>query len=501
MSFYSSVVVSLTLMINIDKYLTNSESDIYGLINLPEEVVAVLFAYYSRSSGSLKDNLLKLLKDDELGVIDTKRLQEKLPLAAEKAHKFHEKWVISYGHASVAEHAIAHIAVEKISILLSKIIEDSRLASFTEKSSRFVSFKNTDFYSIPELDDSDLRDEYIKTGKYLLEIYCKLFEKIYQKNSSLIFNDQKNPSIEEKSECNKKTCDIVRYLLPTATFTNLGMTVNSRELSHIISKMLSNPLKESNDCACKLKEEGVKIIPTLIEFSEKKDYIVKTCSNIDNLAKTIRIDENSENVSKPVRLINYEKKAEYILATSILYEKVATDFGSILTELEANGEEVVRKIIDQYLKDRGPYDQPLRGLEHIYYTFDILIDYGAFRDIQRHRIATQTSQIFKTGYGYSTPDEIFEFGFLDMFDSAMDKAKKIHEKMYKYDPNIAQYILPLAFRKRVLFTWNLRELHHFISLRTAPQGHKSYRSIAYDIFKEIERVHPFLAKYIRVNPI
>ena len=156
-------------------------------------------------------------------------------------------------------------------------------------------------------------------------------------------------------------------------------------------------------------------------------------------------------------------------------------------------------VIDEYLKRRGPHDQPLRALEHLYYTFDILLDYGAFRDIQRHRMATQTRQDLSTNYGYSIPDEIVAYGLRDTFDEGMARAGDAYVQISRDFPLEAQYVLPLAYRMRVLITWNLRELCHFIHLRSAKQGHAAYRTIAQHVYREIARVHPVLARYIRVD--
>ena len=148
---------------------------------------------------------------------------------------------------------------------------------------------------------------------------------------------------------------------------------------------------------------------------------------------------------------------------------------------------------------RGKHDQPLRALEHLTYTFDILVDFGAFRDIQRHRMCTQIPQELGASHGYSTPPEIAHYGLLPTYEECMARAREAYDIIARDFPREAQYVLPLAFRKRVLFTWNLREIHHFVQLRSAKQGHISYRHIAQQVFKEVERVHPLLAKYIRVD--
>jgi thymidylate synthase ThyX len=147
----------------------------------------------------------------------------------------------------------------------------------------------------------------------------------------------------------------------------------------------------------------------------------------------------------------------------------------------------------------GTHDWPLRELEHINYTFDIMVDYGAFRDIQRHRICTQTNQELTVEHGFSMPQEFKDIGLKKDFEDCMKMAVEAFNEISKDFPKEAQYVVPLAFKKRTLFTWNLRELHHFIKLRSSKQGHRSYRRIAQLVYDELEEVHPLLARYIRVD--
>jgi len=157
------------------------------------------------------------------------------------------------------------------------------------------------------------------------------------------------------------------------------------------------------------------------------------------------------------------------------------------------------RIIDEYLKRRGPHDQPLRALEDVVYTFEILVDFGAFRDIQRHRMATQHLQEFSADHGYVLPGEAAELGLETEFHSSMEMARDAYSEIHKRHPLEAAYVLPLAYRRRVLFTWNLREMFHFVQLRSARQGHTSYRSVAQEVYRELERVQPLLARYMRVD--
>jgi thymidylate synthase ThyX len=482
--------------------VTNVDRPIFALKNLPEEVVAVLFAYYSRSRDSLRRNLLKLIQEQDLDLEE--RLQwaaterDELARARQKAKEFHEKWVVGYGHASVAEHAVAHLAIEDVSIVASKIIEDTRLASYTEKSTRYVVFDREKFYRVPCLAESLHARLYAETCAFLLETYTRLGEPVVAAIKGETPREEKQTERGYETACKAKSCDILRYVLPAATLTNIGMTINGRLLEHLITKLLSHPLEEAQEIGALMKAESQQIIPTLIKYADRNPYMVETRQAMETLA-TEHFAGSVPEEAPDVTLVRYPEDVEEQLVEAILYGYARHPFGQVQERVRKLSREEKERVIDEYLKRRGKHDQPLRALEHLSYTFDILVDFGAFRDIQRHRMCTQTPQELGPIHGYSTPTEILRYGLLATYEQCMARALEAYRVIAADFPREAQYVLPLAYRKRVLFTWNLREIHHFVQLRSAKQGHISYRRIAQQVFKEVERVHPLLAKYFRVD--
>ncbi len=483
-------------------YVTNVERPIFALKNLPEEVVAVLFAYYSRSRESLRRNLLKLIQDRDLDLAE--RLtwaatgQDELARARQKAKEFHEKWVVGYGHASVAEHAVAHLAVEDVSIVASKIIEDTRLASYTEKSTRYVVFDRGKFYREPRLTASRHGALFRETCAFLLETYTRLIEQVTAAVKAEVPREAGQSERAHEAACRAKSCDILRYVLPAATLTNIGMTINGRLLEHLIVKLLSHPLAEAQEVGARLKTEAQQVIPTLIKYADKSSYLAETAEAMERLAAA-ELAGTAPAEAPAVSLVRYPEDAEVQLAAAILYGYGHLPFRQVQARAAAMGGEAREKVVEEYLARRGPHDAPLRALEHLTYTFDILVDFGAFRDIQRHRMATQIPQESTDLHGYSTPPEIARYGLTAPYDECMARAESAYRTIASGFPREAQYVLPLAFRKRVLFTWNLREIYHFVELRSGKQGHPSYRQIAQDVFRELERVQPLLARYIRVD--
>ncbi len=450
---------------------------VYSLDHLKPEVVAVAFAKCSRSPESFADIAAELTD--------------------EKSADFHEKWVVGYGHSSVAEHATLHLAVENVSILATKVLEDNRLGSYTEKSTRYQVFDRSKYYKPENIMTSPLGQEYENIMNEIFDSYTALSEPMKE------FIRSKYPKKEKESDkayaatLKARTCDNIRYMLPTATLTNLGITMNARNLERAIVKLLSHPLKEMNEIGEALKTETMKITPTLVKFADANAYIKETDIALKKLADEILTDKPEPNL--PVEIVDYDKDAENKLVTALLYKHSTQSYKQIKNKVDSMSNEMKEKVIDEALARRESFDQPLRELEHSYYTFDILMDYGAFRDVQRHRICTQTNQDVTIEHGYETPTEIIEAGFQKQYDETIQKAVELYEKIHSKFPEEAQYVVPLAFRKRTLFTWNLRELHHFIPLRSGLKGHISYRRIAQACWQKLNEIQPLLAKYIRVN--
>lgn len=537
------------------KHVTNINDDIYCIKNLPEEVVAVLFAYVSRSPNSFKRNLLILLGSGDLDLgkgqgeagdgnagdassigvsgIDA----EDLTKAKEKAKKFHEKWVVGYGHGSVAEHASIKFAIDKLSIIATKILEDNRLGSYTEKSTRYQLFDKNVFFWDEKLMSCEYAEEVKQVVSELFDVYEK-FQPIVKE-----YVKQRNPrkeGVNERAYENSiyaKVCDIVRYLLPAGTLTSMGFTFNARTAEHAISKLLSHPLKEAQDIGKRMLEEGSKICPTLLMFAGYNKFYAETNNEMMKIAPSFagknaqqritgaqqilidaqqkitdtqqsigekKIDTSTESYKSYVKTIFFDENADDKIVAAILYEFSQMSYENVFAKVKTLSFGEKEKIVDEYLKRRGLFDRPMRALEHAYFTMEIVCDYGAFRDIQRHRMNTQTTPLFSTHLGYEIPEEIVELGksdnsIIESYISVMEKVNSLYNKLSKKYPYESQYIIPLAFRKQVLFTWNIRELEHFIRLRSSVQGHISYRRVAQKCWEEVNKTYPLFAKYIALS--
>ncbi len=451
--------------------------DIYLLSprSLSPETIAVAFAKTSRSPESFRDIAAQL--------------------SDEKSAQFHEKWVVGYGHASVAEHAVLHIAFENVSRLAIESIEGNRLASYTEKSTRYQKWGSDDFFIPSELDDHPLREEFVDTIRLLFRMYAESLEPV----RSLVF--ERFPRREnEKDEAwdrrvRSKYVDVCRFLLPAASLANVGMTANARVLESMIRKMLSHELTEVRKIGEKVKEVALGETPTLVKYANAVPYLSETINEFTNRKSKI---ENRK-FEDWCTLIDCDQDGENKILAAALYRFGEMAYANALAHVKSLHGVELEELAKSLLGRLDKFDIPLRELEYSTYTFDFMMDQGAYAEFKRHRMMTQTPQRLTTRLGYATPRLITEAGFASQYEAAMETAKKMFEKLYVVSPSLAQYVVPNGFNRRVLAQFNLREAFAFCQLRSASNAHFSIRRVAQRMYEEICHVHPLLTKYMRLN--
>jgi thymidylate synthase ThyX len=442
---------------------------------LSPETIAVAFAKTSRSPESFRAIAAEL--------------------SDEKSAQFHEKWVVGYGHASVAEHAVLHIAFENVSRLAIESIEGNRLASYTEKSTRYQKWGPSDFTIPPELEGHSLCQEYVATIRLLFKTYADSLEPV----RSLIL--ERFPRREnEKDEAwdrriRSKYVDVCRFILPAASLANVGMTANARVLENMIRKMLSHELAEVRQIGEKVKEVALGETPTLVKYADSVPYLAETVTEFNGRDTIQPVPAGNEWCT----LIDYDAEGEKKILAAALYRFGEMSYADALTHLRSLNEEEKNRLAESLLGRLGKYDVPLRELEYSTYTFDLIMDQGAYAEFKRHRMMTQTPQKLTTRLGYATPRLMTEAGFGQQYEMAMESAAKMFEKLYEFNPNVAQYVVPNGFNRRVLAEFNLREAFAFCQLRSAANAHFSIRRVAQRIYEEMTCIHPLLTKYMKLH--
>jgi len=490
-------------------YVTNLDGSVYALQNLPEEVVAVLFAYYSRSRESLRDNLLRLIKEGDLALA---RPDDPLPgsetdtgflaRAADKARAFHEKWVVGYGHSSVAEHAVVHLAIEDVSILASKVIEDARLASYTEKSTRYVPFDTSRHHTPAAFSGkTPAAGAWRQAINSLMTTYDSSMPRLVDWFVANHPPKEGQGAQAHLAACRAQACDVLRYLLPAATQTNLGLTANARVLEAMLSRLLSHPLAEVREIGGRMKAEALRIVPTLIKYAEPTTYRAATSAAMRERAALLFAGRPAAapDTLAPARLVRWDVDAEERVCEAILAGASNRSAEAVRAAVTDMTTEARRELLADYVSRRGRHDPPLRSLEATTMTFEIVVDYGAWRDLQRHRLMSVEEQPLTPELGYERPEILAFAGLDDGYDQAMEIVREAWPVLASESFEDAAYVIPLAFRKRAFLTLNLRQLHHLIQLRSARQGHASYRRVAQAMHAEFDRVQPALASAIRVD--
>jgi thymidylate synthase ThyX len=437
------------------------------------ETIAVAFAKTSRSPESFREIAAGLTE--------------------EKSAQFHEKWVVGYGHASVAEHAVLHIAFENVSRLAIESIESNRLASYTEKSTRYQKWGTDNFFVPSELDGHPFCDEYIETCRFLFQTYSDSLIPV----RTLVLQRAKRKDNESDEALDRRVrsqyVDVCRFLLPAASLANVGMTANARVLEGMIRKMLSHELAEVHEIGEQVKSVAKAEVPTLVKYADAVPYLIETAHEFGNWKSGIRNRE-----SDWCNLVDYDKDSETKVLAAALYRFGEMPFEDALDYVKSLGDSQRVQLADALLKRLNEHDIPLRELEYATYTFDLVMDQGAYAEFKRHRMMTQTPQRLTTRLGYATPRLITEAGFGSEYEAAMESAAKMYEKLYSFNPQVAQYVVPNGYNRRVLAQFNLREAYHFCQLRGASNAHFSIRKIAHRIAKELNRIHPALARFMHL---
>ncbi len=502
----------------LEPYFTNLDKNVFVLKNLPQVVCGTLFSRYSRSDKPLR----RLLLDDFMNKPEfefkkiagiKKNVKEEL-IAVKKAEEFYDRVLVDFGDDSVAELGGAHVGIENVSQIGAKILEDSRIGlSPLEKSTRYIYFEkkvNGEYKYLREktIMKSEFREEYVELCDFLFQTYEEL------KPAMRDFIKEKFPQEEVsdrayKSTVKAKVCDIIRVFLPASTLTNLGLYGNGRAFEYLLQKMYSHPLKEMHDIGDEMAEELRKVIPSFVKRATEDDALGK--KNIDffknrdnelkNFSEKFFEKETPEPVGSPgVELIEYDDKAEEKVIAGLLYPFTNLSEKQIREKVKKMNSDERKDVVKKCLgKKTNRRHKAGRGFENAYYKFDLIGNYGIYRDLHRHRMLTQERQLLTTKHGYDAPVEIIKAGFEKQLGEAMEKADSLFRKMAKKMPLEAQYVVPFGYRIRWYNYLNLRELYHLTELRATQAGHPDYRKIAQQMYLKVKEVHPALVEYADVD--
>ncbi len=494
----------------LSNFMTNVDKPIFVFKNLPEIVKGALFSRYSRTPHSLRRVLLnEFINKPESGFREIVNFQlnrgAEETVAIQKAEEFYDRVLVEYGDDSVAELGGAHAACEDVSNIATKVLEDPRIGiAPLEKSTRYMFFNEKvngeyRFYKEPVLMDSEFADLYMRINNMLFDNYSELIEPM---KKFVVENFPKADDMTDRAysfTVKAKACDIIRVFLPASTLTNAGLFGNGRAFEYLLIRLRASPLKEMNDIGKMLHEELGKVIPPFVKraYREHGDAWVNYFRETDKVMeqKIKNVMGGAISNANEVELVDYDPHAVDKVVEAIIYQYSGYTFVQIKQRVAQMSREQKNEIIQEYLKRRqNRRHKPWRAFERAYYTYDILGNYGIYRDLQRHRILTQMRQLLSTKNGYDVPPELMEAGFAEKYHEAMQTTKEAYEEIAKRFPKEAQYLVPFGYRIRWFFTLNARQIYNLVELRTVKQGHPDYRRIAQKIYYKMKEVHPELAE-------
>jgi thymidylate synthase ThyX len=499
-----------------------NQTEVFAVHGADPEVLAYAMAKYSRSSLSMKESLKEI--------------------SSQRAEQFLNTFYFQYGHRSIADLAHVAFAIERLSLLAAISLVDEQRWDGQERSTRYQNFKKSGWYMPDFGSDAGSAQVYRGAVEGLFASYHDLAEGMFEFLKTQVVRPAEMKQDSYDRTLRARAFDVARYLLPLATNTSLGQIVNARTLETQVSRLLSSPYGEIRQLGERLRSAAtraawnvhadelaglqreiaaldpvlgakaealltreVKTAPTLVKYAASNAYELETRRELQQAAMELMADVAID-PAPVVDLVEREESLEVEIATTLLYSASHYPYRQLRKHVAALDAARVNELIASGTRHRGKHDELLREFSAGQsLRFDILMDIGGFRDMHRHRRCVQVLQGYTTAHGYDLPEGIAEAGLQSQYEAAVQAAHTAHAKLASSPaPEAAQsadYVLPLGTCMRALFKMDFAEALYISELRSAPQGHFSYRRVAWEMYQAVKKQHPALAEYFRVTDV
>jgi thymidylate synthase ThyX len=484
------------------RYFTDLEGPVFALVNLPEVVKGALFARYSRTAKSLR----RLFLDEFVGDLDISGdhgVDATVGLA--RAEQLYDRVFFEYGDDSVAQLGGVHLACEQASNLLTKVLERGRLMSYMEKSTRYVAYDTRlsngrfRYFRAPHILESPLGARYVGDMDRLFDAYAELLPVLQSWFATKHPKAATDSDFVWRQSVRAKAFDALRGMLPAAAMSNLGIYASGQAYEALLIRMRAHPLQEARLYADMMLTELRKVIPSWVKRVDVEDrgtahssYLERNDQAMQDLADAMFGDEEVGGDPGPggdpeVTLVDWDPDAEVKLLAAMLYPYTHLPEHRIQARVASLSDEERQEIVRRYAGDRtNRRHRPGRALERADYRFDVVSDYGAFRDLQRHRLLTVEWQDLTPAHGFTMPRSVVAAGGEDVYIRAMARSAALYETLAsRFSPTAAAYAVALAYRIRYVMQFNAREAMHLLELRTGPQGHPEYRKVCQQMHRLI----------------
>jgi thymidylate kinase/thymidylate synthase ThyX len=428
-----------------------------------------------------------------------------------KDAKLIQRVITAYGDDSVQQLLGLHFVVENASNLLTKKLEWGRLAAYLEQSTRYIYFDQRDEhgqyrYFIPPQLDATTKNQYCDIMDQIFDLYSSMVHDL----TDYVVGQSDTPQSERdgawKGAVRAQACDAVRSVLPVATKSTVGIFASGQALESLIMHLLSDPLPEAKTVGQQLLEEGRKVVPTFLERADKPErggatiaYRANTATAVQKLAEAY-LPTNHSSETTAVTMTDIWPRNELDLVPDMLYEHSDQPLQTIRDEVATWPYDKRLSVFEAYMGERlNRRHKPGRAIEKAHYSWDLVCDYGIFRDLQRHRMVDDMEwQLLTPRFGYEVPQLVEEADLVEQFEECFDLSLKLYSVLQQAGFALeAQYATLLGHKMRWKVTMNARETFHFNELRTSPQGHPGYRKLVLQMHEALARKHPLLAEAMK----
>jgi thymidylate synthase ThyX len=480
-------------------HFTNLDRPVFALVNLPETVKGALFARYSRYSGTVRRLYLEEFAADAAAVERPFDGAE-----GERAAGLYERVFLGYGDDSIAQVGGAHVACEWVSNVLTKVLQRGRLAAYLEQSTRYIP------YDKPISDDGgyryyrgdDLGPQFGAAMDEIFSIYSRSLQQVEQWAAERWPRGEDEPEGPWQRSIRAKALDLLRGLLPAATLSHVGIYASGQAYEQMLLRLMASPLPEARDYGGMILSELKQVMPSFVSRVERPDrggewivFLQQRREQTEQWVSRLGLDRRGDGEASPsVELVHVDGSEESLLAACLL-ESASVPETEVLARLDVLDRDERAELLAAMVGERqNRRHRPGRGFESLRYRFEIVSDYGAFRDLQRHRMLTVQWQRLGPDLGAGIPEEVREAGAGDEFERALEISRTEYERLV--DAGLSEqapYALSLAYRIRYTLDLNAREAMHLIELRSGREGHPTYRAVAQAMHERISAIHPGVA--------
>lgn len=479
------------------RYFTNLDQPVFALVNLPEVVKGALFARYSRSMSSLR----RLFLDEFVDDLDiTGDLTIDATVGLRRAEALYDRVFFEYGDDSVAQLGGVHLACEQASNMLTKVLEWGRLMAYLEQSTRYIAYDQRlggryRYYRDSQVLNSLLGTRYVGDIDRMFSTYSELLPVMQDFFRANVPKEPGDSDFAYRQAIKARALDSIRGLLPAASLSNVGIYGTGQAYEALLLRMRAHLLPEARYYAEMMLTELRKVIPSFLKRVDLPDrggltsrYLADNRTAMDDLAaRTFGDAVGGPVADDSVELVDYDPDGETKMIAAMLYPHTSLAERTVESRVRAMSAAERVAVVRAYCGDRrNRRHRPGRALERVCYRFDVLSDYGAFRDLQRHRMLTIEWQPLSTRHGYVRPAAVDAAGQDDQFDAVMARSARLYEALGTEFSEQASYAVALAYRIRYSMQMNAREAMHMVELRTTPQGHPAYRRVC-------QRMHTLIA--------